>query len=106
MNTTRRGLSAAGMLAGAILLGTAGFAAAQDPTASPAASPAWSGSGIMNGQMGSGMTGGQMNGQMGSGMMTPELLQQMDAIHDQMVTSGGADGGQMDALHAQHHSTR
>jgi len=47
-----------------------------------------------------------MNGQMGAGMMTPELFEQMDAIHDQMVASGGANYAQMDAMHAQHHPTR
>ena len=112
MTTKRRGLVAGGLLAGALLLGTAGLVAAQDPTTSPTANPGWGGAGVMggqmNGQMGApGMMGGQMNGQMGApGMMTPELFEQMDAIHDQMVASGGANHAQMEALHAQHHPTR
>ena len=98
MTTKRRGLVAGGLLAGALLLGTAGLVAAQDPTTSPTANPGWGGAGVM---------GGQMNGQMGApGMMTPELFEQMDAIHDQMVASGGANYAQMDAMHAQHHPTR
>lgn len=101
MTAKRRGLVAGGLLAGALLLGTAGLVAAQDPTTTPTANPAWGGAGVMGGQM-----GGQMNGQMGAGMMTPELLEQMDAIHDEMMASGGANHGQMEALHAQHHPTR
>ena len=97
MTTKRRGLVAGGLLAGALLLGTAGLVAAQDPTTTPTANPAWGGAGMM---------GGQMGGQMGAGMMTPELFEQMDAIHDQMVASGGANNAQMDAMHAQHHPTR
>lgn len=97
MTTKRRGLVAGGLLAGALLLGTAGLVAAQDPTTTPTANPGWGGAGMM---------GGQMNGQMGAGMMTPELFEQMDAIHDQMVASGGANYAQMDAMHAQHHPTR
>ena len=98
MTTKRRGLVAGGLLAGALLLGTAGLVAAQDPTTTPTANPGWGGAGVM---------GGQMNGQMGApGMMTPELFEQMDAIHDQMVASGGANYAQMDAMHAQHHPTR
>ena len=93
MTTKRRGLVAGGLLAGALLLGTAGLVAAQDPTTTPTANPGWGGAGMMNGQM-------------GSGMMTPELFEQMDAIHDQMVASGGANNAQMDAMHAQHHPTR
>jgi len=90
------------MLAGALLLGTAGLAAAQDPTTTPTPNPAWGGAGMMGGQGGAGMMGGQG----GAGMMTPELFQQMSVIHDQMVASGGADYAQMDAMHAQHHPTR
>ena len=110
MTTKRRGLVAGGLLAGALLLGTAGLVAAQDPTTTPTANPGWGGAGMMggqlNGQLGAGMMGGQMNGQLGAGMMTPELFEQMDAIHDQMVASGGANYAQMDAMHAQHHPTR
>lgn len=84
MNTKRRGFIAGGVLAGALLLGTAGLVAAQDPSAIPAV----------------------MGSQGDTAMMTPELFEQMDAIHDQMVASGGANYAQMDAIHAQHHPTR
>ncbi len=128
MDTKRRGLIAGGMLAGAVLLATAGIAAAQDPTASPSASLTRSGAGMMTGQSGAGMIGsqvtgqtgagmigsqmtgqpgaGMMNGQPGAGMMTPELFKQMDAVHDQMVANGGPNQAQMIAMHAQHHPTR
>ena len=61
---------------------------------------------MMGGQMGAGMMGGQMGagmmgGQMGAGTMTTEQLEQMDALHDQMVASGTCDPAQMQQLHAQ-----
>ena len=93
MTTKRRRVVAGSMLAGAILLGTAGLAAAQDPTTTPRANPAWGG-------------GGMMDGQMGAGAMAPELYAQMDATHSQRLASGGANYAQMSAMHAQHHPTR
>ncbi|MEK6720070.1 MAG: hypothetical protein AABZ33_05290 [Chloroflexota bacterium] len=93
MTTKRQGFIAGGILAGALLLGTAGLAAAQDPTSSPAPNPMWTGPG-------SGMTGAGMSGQMGAGMSG-----QMQAQHDQMVASGACDDAQMGAMHAQHHPT-
>ena len=115
MTSKRIGIIAAGAMAGALLLGTAGLAAAQDPNAAPGGS--W-GAGMMNGagmMGGSGMTGGagMMGGSGmtggagmmgGSGMtMTTEQLAQMDVLHDQMVASGACTQAQMQQLHAQHH---
>ena len=58
------------------------------------------GAGMMNGQMGAAM----MNGQMGAAMMTSEQLEQMDALHDQMVARGTCDPSQMQQFHTQIHS--
>jgi len=94
MSRTRIGLVGAGMLAGSLLLGTAGLALADAPPATPTPSPTWTmpGGGMMNGQNGGGMMngqngGGMMNGQNGGGMMNgqnghcdPDLMQSM---HDQ-----------------------
>jgi Spy/CpxP family protein refolding chaperone len=99
MTSKRIGLVTGGMLAGALLLGTAGLVAAQDPT------------GMTGGQMGAGMMGG---GQMGAGMMgggqmgtmTADQLEQMDALHDQMIESGVCDPAQMQAFHAQLNANR
>jgi hypothetical protein len=118
MASKRIGLVTGGLLAGALLLGTAAVAA-QDPTASPMASPTGVGSGgMMGGQMGAGMMGGQngagmMGGQMGAGMMggqmgtmTADQLDQMDVLHDQMIESGVCDPAQMQAFHAQLNANR
>ena len=112
MTSKRIGILAGGALAGIFLLGTAGLVLAQDPTPSPTASPAWGpgmmggqmgGAGMMGGLMGAGMMGGagMMNGQMGAGTMTSEQLEQMNALHDQMVASGTCDPAQMQQFHAQ-----
>ena len=87
------GILAGGTLAGVLLLGTPGLVLAQDPTPSPTASPSY-GRGMMGGA-------GMMGGQMGAGMMTSEQLEQMDALHDQMVASGTCDPAQMQQFHAQ-----
>ena len=106
MASKRIGILAGGTLAGALLLGTAGLALAQDPTPSPSASPFWGpgmmggGSGMMGG--GSGMMGGGSG--MGLGNMTADQLEQMDALHDQMVESGTCDLAQMQQLHDQFQS--
>ena len=113
MTSKKLGIVAGSALAGALLLGTAGLAAAQDPTATPSPNP-WSGmtggAGMMGGGMagGAGMMGGAsvsgggmmggagagtMGGQMGTGTMTS----------DQLVASGTCDQAQMQELHAQHH---
>ena len=118
MASKRIGILAGSALAGALLLGTAGLVAAQDPTATPSPAP-WSGmtggagmmgGGMAGGGMGAGMMGssgmggaGMMGGQMGTGTMTSDQLEQMDKLHDQMVASGTCDRAQMQELHAQHH---
>lgn len=115
MTSKRIGLVTGGLFAGALLLGTAGFAAAKDPTTPPTPSPTVVGPGgqmggqMGPGQMGAGMMGGQMgagmmSGQMGAGMMgtlTGAQLEQMIALHDQMLATGECDEAKMHALHAQ-----
>jgi len=119
MVSKRLGFITGGLLTGALLLGTAGLALAQDPTSTPTASP----SGIgqmgagMSGQNGAGMSGqngaGMMGGQNGAGMMVGQMgtmsasqLKQMTTLHDKMVKSGACDFSQMQALHVQHHPGR
>lgn len=111
MTTKRRGLIAGLVIVGALALGTAGWVAAQDPTATPAPSPTWMGRDGMGSPMGPGMMGGQMGpgmmgGQGGAGMMTADHLEQMTALHDRMAESGACDPALMQELHAQHHPTR
>ena len=113
MTSRRIGFVAGGLLAGAVLMGTAGFVAAEDPTATKPSGSA----GMMAGQMG-GMMGGQkgagmMGGQMGTGMMggqmgtlTADQFKQMDELHDQMLASGVCDPAQMQAFHAQLNANR
>ena len=122
MTSKKLGILAGSALAGALLLGTAGLAAAQDPTATPSPTP-WSGmngagrmgghgGGMMGGQNGGGMMGGQMGaagmmgGQDGTGMMggvtlTPDQLEKMNELHDQMVASGTCDPAGMQEFHAE-----
>ena len=108
-----------GLLTGALLLGTAGLAAAQDPTTTPTPSPtAVAPGGMMGGQNGASMMGGQngasmMGGQNGASMMGGQMgtmsadqLKQMAAIHNEMAKGGALDVSQMQALHAQHHPSR
>ena len=78
MARTRKGLLAAGMLAGALLLGTVGLVAAADPGVTPTPSPVvnWPGGGQMNGQ-------NMMNGQAGN--CDPALMQSM---HEQYHPTG------------------
>lgn len=90
MASKRIGLVTGGLLAGALVLGTAGFTAAVDPTAAPAASPDAIGPG---GMMGAGMMGGRM----GAGMMGGQMGR-MDAMHAQMTQSGVCDPAQMDSF--------
>lgn len=108
MRSKRLRILAGGALAGTLLLGTAGLVAAQDPTPTP--SPSMGGAGMIGGagMMGSaGMMGGAgtMGGAMSPGTMTSEPMEQMYALHDQMVASGACDPAQMRQFHALHHQT-
>lgn len=94
MTSKRLGLIAGGVLAGGLLLGTAGLVSAQVPTASPSASPTWSGSAGMMG--GSGMMG----------QMDADDLKAMAALHQSMAANGTCDPVQMSQLNAQMHSSR
>ena len=108
MTTRRFGLITGGILAGALLLSTAGLAAAQDPTAMPESSRSTKGmDGMMGGQGMDGMMGGQgMDGMMGAGGMTAEQLEEMAEHHDQMVEGAPLDAAEMQKLHAQHHANQ
>ena len=90
MITKGRGLFAGGVLAGALLLGTAGLAVAQNPNVTP--TPAWDGVG--------------MSGRGVAGMMTSDLLAQMNVMHDQVVASGSAGMAQMNVMHDQQRMNR
>ena len=101
MASKRLGFLTGGLLTGALLLGTAGLALAQDPTTTPTPSPtAVAPAGMMGGQNGAGMMGGQ------NGTMSADQLKQMAAIHNEMAKGGALDFSQMQALHAQHHPSR
>jgi len=105
MTTNRVPLFGGAILAGALLLGTAGLARAQDPTASPGPHRTGAGgSGMTEGQAmmtgGQGMTGrsGTMDGQTMTGAMdtmhasmTAEQLKAMGTMHASMTTSGTHD---------------
>ncbi len=84
MASKRLGFLTVGLLTGALLLGTAGLAAAQDPTTTPTPSPT------------AVVPGGMMSGQ----------LKQMAVIHNEMAKGRALDFSQMQALHAQHHPSR
>ena len=107
MTSKRIGIFAGGALAGALLLGTAGLALAQDPSPSPTTpsrGPGMmgGGAGMMGG--GSGMMGGgsgMMGGQAGRMNLTADQWKQMDALHDQMIASGTCDPAQMQQFHGQ-----
>jgi len=78
MITKRTNLLAGSLLGGALLLGTAGLALAQDPTPSAA--------------MGNGAGQGMMNGQ------------GMTAMHAAMGMDGTIDPGLMQSMHDQSHA--
>jgi Spy/CpxP family protein refolding chaperone len=92
MTSKRLILVAGGLLAGTLLLVTAGLVAAQDPTGSPQPG----GSGMMGGQGWQGMMGGALDA---------ETLEQMQALHDSMARNGTVDWAQMQKLHDQMHGT-
>lgn len=108
MNMKRTNLLAGSLLGGALLLGTAGLALAQDPTSTPTPSPAArTPGGMMNGQaMGAGK--GMMNGQgMGAeqGMMNGQMPD-MTAMHAAMTKDGTCDPASMPSMHDQNQPSR
>jgi len=108
MATTRSGLLAGGLLAGTLLVATASAVAAQDPSPTPtpatrpapAASPGW-GAGMMGGDWAGGMMGSAAICPAMMGNLTPEQLERMNTLHDEMVASGTCDTQAMQEFHAQ-----
>ena len=106
MATKRINILAGSILGGALLLGTAGLAFAQDPTAvpSPRTVPAMSG-GMSGGMMSGGaMSGGAMSGgAMSGGMMSGQGMDsaQMAAMHASMGQDGTCDPALMQSIHQQ-----
>ena len=101
MTSKRIGLLTGSLLAGALLLGTAGLVVAQDPTPSPTPTP-WTVA--PGGMMGGGMMGGGMMGGQGAGMMggmSGDQLEWMDQHHDRMVEDGSCDPADMQEFHVQ-----
>ena len=91
MKSKRTGLIAAGILA--LLVGTAGLAAAQDPT--PSGRPGMNGGGMMNG------ASGMMNGANGMGTMDGDDLALMSTMHESMSAGGACDPALMQQMHRQ-----
>jgi len=92
MASKRTGLIAGGILA--LLVGTAGLAAAQDPT--PAGRPGMNGAnGMMNG------ANGMMNGANGMGTMDADHLALMTAMHESTAAGGACDPALMQQMHQQ-----
>jgi len=92
MASKRTGLIAGGILA--LLVGTAGLAAAQDPT--PAGRPGMNGvNGMMNG------ANGMMNGANGMGTMDADHLALMTAMHESTAAGGACDPALMQQMHQQ-----
>ncbi len=91
MTTNRRHLFAGAILTGALLIGTAGLAFAQDPTASSGLPGAnMDGSGMMGGRgvsAGSRMMDGAAMGTMHASM-TADQLKAMGTMHASMNASG------------------
>ncbi len=110
MTSKRLTLVAGGLLAGTLLLGTAGLAAAQDPTGSPqrGGSRMMGGQGMQNMMGGQGMQnmmGGAAMGSASYGALDAETLKQMQSLHDSMVNNGTVDWSQMQTLHDRMHGT-
>ena len=100
MASKRTGLIAGGILV--LLVGTAGLAAAQDPT--PAGRPGLmnGAGGMMNGANGM-MNGanGMMNGANGMGTMDADHLALMTAMHESTAAGGACDPALMQQMHQQ-----
>ncbi len=95
MTTKRVNLLAGTILAGALLLGTAGLVLAQEPTPGPSPSADWCTPATMMG--GQGMTGG---------MDMDDMRPVMGAMHQAMSRDRSSDPKLMQTMHEQHHPTR
>src|SRR3970040_2116685 len=98
MASKRTGLIAGGILA--LLVGTAGLAAAQDPT--PAGRPGMrsGANGMMNG------ANGMMNGANGMGTMDADHLALMTAMHESTAAGGACDPALRQQRHQQGQPSR
>ena len=101
MATKRINILAGTILGGALLLGTAGLALAQDPGTdpSPRTVPGMSGGMMSGGMSGGAMSGGMMGGQGMDGA-------QMAAMHASMGQDGTCDPALMQSMHQQDKPTR
>ena len=119
MATKRINILAGTILGGALLLGTAGLALAQDPGTdpSPRTVPGMSGGmmsgGMSGGAMSGGMSGGAMSGGMSGGGMSGGMMggqgmdgAQMAAMHASMGQDGTCDPALMQSMHQQDKPTR
>ena len=109
MTTKRINILAGTILGGALLLGTAGLAFAQDPTAdpSPQTVPGMSGGAMLGGMSGGAMPGG-VSGGMSGGAMGGQGMNgaQMGAMHASMGQDGTCDPALMQSMHPQDKPTR
>jgi hypothetical protein len=96
MTSKRVSLFAGTILGGALLLGTAGLALAQDPTATPSPSVT---RGTFGGMMGSQGVQGMMGSQGVQGMMGSQGVQGMMGSQGVQGMMGGMDAGDIAAMH-------
>ena len=96
MTSKRVSLFAGTILGGALLLGTAGFALAQDPTATPSPSVT---RGTFGGMMGSQGVQGMMGSQGVQGMMGGTDTGDIAAMHRAMGQNGTCDPKLMQSIH-------
>ena len=110
MATKRINTLAGTILGGALLLGTAGLALAQDPGTdpSPRTVPGMSGGMMSGGMSGGAMSGGMSGGAMSGGMMGGQGMDgaQMAAMHASMGQDGTCDPALMQSMHQQDKPTR
>ena len=110
MATKRINILAGTILGGALLLGTAGLALAQDPGTdpSPRTVPGMSGGMMSGGMSGGAMSGGMSGGAMSGGMMGGQGMDgaQMAAMHASMGQDGTCDPALMQSMHQQDKPTR
>jgi Spy/CpxP family protein refolding chaperone len=96
MTTKRTSLLAGTILGGALLLGTASLALAQDPTTTPAPSAT---EGTFGGMMGGQSVQGMMGGQSVQGMMGGIDAGDIAAMHRAMGRNGTCDPTLMKSIH-------